>query len=258
MINRRKFWQLAYLSLSACPLCKTWATDSPGFPLPGKPPRKSNPVSEPDPVEEQERRFGSSGCALVGASAGGMEGRLFPSSGNPQLDFAHAQVLEHISGLFRVRPGALFLDDSAAPNAFATPDVLVQGMNDGTVIFGVTLISHQLMADGGLGHAMPAIMAHEFGHIMQFQRMDFSPGAAMELHADYLAGWYMSKLVSVSMVDARQAMRALYSVGDYDFNSPQHHGTPEQRLESLMTGMQDRASSIDRAFQNGSAFVNGG
>jgi hypothetical protein len=256
-MNRRDFWQLAYLALSACPMCKVLAADSPGFPMPGKPPRNS---ALPTPKVQGKMAGGAltnRGCALVGASAGGMDGLLFPSSGNPQLDYAHAQVLEHISSVFRVRPGALFLDDSSGPNAFATPEVLVRGMNDGTVIFGVTLISNQLMEDGGLGHAMPAIMAHEFGHIVQFKSNTHSPGAAMELHADYLAGWYMSKLVSISMVDARQAMRALYSVGDYDFNSPQHHGTPEQRLESLMAGMQDRAGSLNRAFDNGMKLLGG-
>jgi predicted metalloprotease len=60
-----------------------------------------------------------------------------------------------------------------------------------------------------------------------------------ELNADCLAGtWGHWEYGQGKMDDAgvKQVLDAALAVGDFDFMSPQHHGTPQQRRDALLTG----------------------
>jgi hypothetical protein len=157
--------------------------------------------------------------------------------------------------IFPVTPYGFYLDDFGSPNAFATPESLTPAGPDGTIIFGVTLLSAELSRDSGIGFSIPAIFAHEFGHIFQFDRGEGLPAPAMELHADFLAGWYLAARSQWSPTDIGPALRSFFEKGDYEFNSPQHHGTPEQRLHALMEGVNCGARSASSAFDLGLAAV---
>ena len=68
-----------------------------------------------------------------------------------------------------------------------------------------------------------------------------------ELHADCLAGVYMGR----TRVHEKDRVRAfgedLFAHGDYDFNSPYHHGAPEQRVAAMEMGYDLGASGLDVA-----------
>ncbi len=68
-----------------------------------------------------------------------------------------------------------------------------------------------------------------------------------ELHADCLAGVYMGK----TRVHAKDRMSAfaqsLFARGDYAFNSPYHHGAPEQRVAAMEIGYDLGAAGTDVA-----------
>ncbi|GAB47696.1 hypothetical protein [Mobilicoccus pelagius] len=90
----------------------------------------------------------------------------------------------------------------------------------------------------GYGDVAPqAILAHEFGHHVQFElRMHgdvASPEATRrtELHADAAAAYFLSHPRGMSMQIKRvtQFLRVFYSIGDCGFDSNGHHGTPNQR-----------------------------
>ena len=92
--------------------------------------------------------------------------------------------------------------------------------------------------DMGYGDVAPqAILAHEFGHHVQFElRMhgeEDSPEATRrtELHADASAAYFLSHPRGMSMQIKRvtQFLRVFYSIGDCGFDSNGHHGTPLQR-----------------------------
>ena len=89
---------------------------------------------------------------------------------------------------YGLRPGAKFINDSDGPNAYAVPDVLVPsgdwGGNDGTVLLGTNLFFEQFRNSAAdifrrapyeehvldqRGLNCLVIMAHEFGHILQFK-----------------------------------------------------------------------------------------
>jgi hypothetical protein len=103
-------------------------------------------------------------------------------------------------------------------------------------LFGLRLLQEEISASPVGGNALVMIMAHEWGHILQFQRGVAEPGKGMELSADFMAGWWlgMKAVWRVPMLDWATAARSLFGKGDYEFNSPRHHGTPSERV-SLMT-----------------------
>jgi hypothetical protein len=43
--------------------------------------------------------------------------------------------------------------------------------------------------------------------------------------------------------DAQQGLDAALAVGDFDFLSPQHHGTPEERRDALLTGLRSDSTT---------------
>jgi predicted metalloprotease len=63
----------------------------------------------------------------------------------------------------------------------------------------------------------------------------------MELNADCLAGTWAKWADAQGRLDAgdiQEALDAALAVGDFDFLSSQHHGTPEERRDALMTGLR--------------------
>jgi predicted metalloprotease len=106
----------------------------------------------------------------------------------------------------------------------------------------------------GFGHAagqfaVAYVVAHEFGHNIQQEsgqlagRMQALP---TELNADCLAGtWAHWDYGQGKMDDAgiKQVLDAALAVGDFDFLSPQHHGTPQQRRDALLTGFDKGTES---------------
>jgi hypothetical protein len=61
----------------------------------------------------------------------------------------------------------------------------------------------------------------------------------LELHADYLAGYYAGtlKLKKLSYPAAVFATQQ-YSVGDLNVNSPQHDGIPDERAAAIVRGFE--------------------
>ncbi|HUQ96242.1 MAG TPA: hypothetical protein VM010_01150 [Chitinophagaceae bacterium] len=97
----------------------------------------------------------------------------------------------------------------------------------------------------GYGDVAPqAILAHEFGHHIQFQLNLFedvrTPEATRrtELMADAYAAYYLSHARGASMQWKRvkQFLAVFFNIGDCSFNSTGHHGTPTQRMAAAEWG----------------------
>jgi hypothetical protein len=91
----------------------------------------------------------------------------------------------------------------------------------------------------GYGDVAPqAILAHEYGHQVQFQLHVFtsesSPAATRrtELMADAFSAYYLSHARGASMQwkRVRQFLQVFYNIGDCGFDDDSHHGTPLQRM----------------------------
>jgi predicted metalloprotease len=95
--------------------------------------------------------------------------------------------------------------------------------------------------------AVAYVVAHEYGHQVQdelglFQRFGGQvPTMDFELQADCFAGaWARSAYQEHQLEDGdvREALDAALAVGDFDANSPNHHGTPEQREDAWSSGFE--------------------
>lgn len=183
--------------------------------------------------------------------------RARSSTGNGHLDRALIAELRNIMKVMPVSPGFRIIDDIDGPNAFAIDRTLISGTR-GTALFGINLITEEIGPNRG-GYAIAGIAAHECAHIHQF----FSPhvhrllkgqrtGVAFELHADFLAGYYMA---SKHGSDRNLSIfaRSLYEKGDFDFNDVNHHGTPDQRVHAMESGFRSahRGDSFEYAVQSG-------
>ncbi len=181
-------------------------------------------------------------CSLRGGlQANGIE--MFKTSGNSDLDRSINLELTHVADSFNILPGFGFYDDSDGKNAFAI-NVDVIPNTKGTVVFGIGLLSDQLFRNEWGGLAVAGIMAHEFGHIFQYQSTFYdlltqseTTDRLLELHADYLAGYYLGlKRLRSGEIDIKGFLDSLYLMGDTHFNSPSHHGTPIERAKVMLEG----------------------
>jgi predicted metalloprotease len=102
----------------------------------------------------------------------------------------------------------------------------------------------------GFGHAagqfaVAYVVAHEYGHNIQQESGQLAGRARAlptELNADCLAGTWAHWAYSNGQMDdngVKQALDAALAVGDFDFVSPQHHGTPQERRDALLKGFDD-------------------
>ena len=98
-----------------------------------------------------------------------------------------------------------------------------------------------LTAYTGIGYgdvAPQAILAHEFGHQVQFQLGVFgsvtSPEATRrtELMADAYSAYYLSHARGAAMQWKRvqEFLQVFFNIGDCAFTNDGHHGTPTQRM----------------------------
>lgn len=193
------------------------------------------------------------GCSLLDSKSlngyGGASG--FPNitkfTGSPLLDANITQEYFFMESLFSATPEIYAMDDYDSPNAFATPELIKHNKPDGTILIGLNLMSKEMERSGQFmwgTQVIISIMAHEFAHIWQFKnnKNNIQPGRIMELQADALAGWYIGKRAKFVNsagipINSELMMQSFYSKGDYQFNSPQHHGTPRERLKYFADGL---------------------
>jgi len=147
-----------------------------------------------------------------------------------------------VDRIFQINPGYRFLRDGGRPNAYATGETQVSG-TWGTVVFGLTLVSQELQTEYG-GAAIAGIAAHEGAHIFQLKRdyvgrLHAPTARPRELHADYMAGYYFARTgrTERSLIAFAES---LFSKGDYEFNHPDHHGTPDERVSAMRHGYAAR------------------
>src|SRR5262245_20009182 len=188
-------------------------------------------------------------------------------SGDPEFDFALAQTLVKIGAVLDVLPGFAFYDDGESPAAKAVRKSPVAKAH-GAVLFGLRLLRRTRVELEHPEVAVTAVCAHEFGHILQYRydiHKTLIEGQAqptvkrVELHADFVAGYFagIRKLEKPDFPAAIFPVK-LRSMGDNDFNDPQHHGTPDERAAAAVQGFkvayQERRKLLD-ALRSGIRYV---
>jgi hypothetical protein len=176
------------------------------------------------------------GCLSLTASAAQASsspgcGLPATSSGNPATDSQFRNEFSAQTNFWGI-PGVsfAFLNDCDSPNAFANPQ-------DRSILFGIGL-ANRLVTQFGSSIPLWQVVAHEWGHQVQFALGDNwlnAPTAApKELEADMFSGFYL--LIAKTNADLTSTIAAAFSLGDWAFNDPSHHGTPAQRGAAVLAG----------------------
>jgi uncharacterized protein len=100
------------------------------------------------------------------------------------------------------------------------------------------------------------VLAHEYAHNIQQELGFFSEGRRLavkpfELQADCMAGSWGNSVYregNLNPGDVEEAVGTAEAVGDFEYLSPQHHGTPDERREAWLTGYRSGDPSICRRY----------
>lgn len=100
------------------------------------------------------------------------------------------------------------------------------------------------------------IVAHEYGHNIQQELGFFSEGRRLaakpfELQADCMAGSWGNSVYRAGKLqpgDVEEALSTAKAVGDFEYLSPQHHGTPDERREAWLRGYESGDPSTCRRY----------
>ncbi len=92
--------------------------------------------------------------------------------------------------------------------------------------------------------AVAYVVAHEYAHNLQqelgvFDNRVTESARPYELQADCLAGTWANSVFEQGRLkpgDLREATDAALAVGDFDLGNAEHHGTPGERRDALLTG----------------------
>lgn len=194
---------------------------------------------------------------------------IFETSGNSNLDRAFGMMLAHLSQTFRVNPRFYFYDDGRELNAYATDEIYDPEYRHGTVFMGMNFMDMMLGESQYGDILLMAVCAHEFGHIVQYFTSGLAPRLRamhqtvkyMELHADYLAGYYVARRsAGYEAEQLRHLGEGWEASGDTAFNDPNHHGTQAERIAAIEAGFgmaSTGGGAIDDAIQSGLAYLAG-
>ena len=170
-----------------------------------------------------------------------------------RFDQAFYEEIGNLIRLTGVSPSFAFYNDGTSLNAFASSVDVIYGRSPyGAIALGVNLLRHFMEMDTvnptHNAAILEAVFVHEWAHIAQFA---FGVGSSRvkyrELMADFMAGWYIGYgMARGKPWDVRPGMQGVYSMGDTNFNDPQHHGTPRERLAAYDAGINFVKYSVER------------
>jgi len=94
--------------------------------------------------------------------------------------------------------------------------------------------------------AVAYVLAHEYAHNLQqelgvFDNAIGGSAKPFELNADCLSGTWAHSVFEQGLLedgDIEEATNAALAVGDFDVANEQHHGTPVERRDALLTGYE--------------------
>lgn len=192
--------------------------------------------------------YGGSACRLGRNISSDAPPRVLPPRSIDERWFGvierEATALKRIFGVSAV---LVFVKEEGRPNAFADEAPLEvlrrfkirdESARDGMVFLGVDLLEKEIHSYHRTGFSIPSIIAHEYAHILQFKYgLPFGDTKRYELHADFVAGWYTAHRSRFVPQNLYESMASFYQQGDYEFNDPDHHGTPRERLAAFKAGI---------------------
>lgn len=201
--------------------------------------------------------------------------RHFRTTGDANVDRDLDRAIGIVADLFKVTPAFGFYNpddykgtgeaESWRMNAWATTEDTDIAGTRGTIGFGWDLFRTEFFDYDRSGSTIIAIVAHEFGHILQGQRGFLSrlrTGAPRksEINADFLAGYYLGTRKranpSLSFKKAGELFIRLGRMEDGDDNRT--HGNSKERIDAAERGFRIAYvdnKDLDHALEAGLEYV---
>lgn len=152
-------------------------------------------------------------------------------------NFMNSQMTKIASLWGRSNPTLRFVNDPSNYNS--TYNAI--SYSTGKIYYGYAIYYDAKSKGGDIVNAM--ILAHEYGHQLQYifglPSVSESTARPNELEADGFAGYYLRRPNGYNQTSFPQIAAAYdfaQSIGDYQTNSPGHHGTPPQRRSAVRLG----------------------
>lgn len=120
---------------------------------------------------------------------------------------------------------------------------------NGNILFGYYMFYYTVATYGELPVA--GVLAHEWGHRVQ-QHLNLSGyyrPEHRELEADAFSGFYMALRKQWSWAQIQGYFANVYATGNYLFNAPDFHGTPDQRLAAANLGVNIGLNALSNGIQ---------
>jgi hypothetical protein len=181
------------------------------------------------------------GCYAAGATSSGVGCGHLSTLGNAAEDATFTSEVQYQGGFWGGVPAIVYVFNECSPamkNAIATPD---RSINFGYYLF------RSLIGQYPDGLPIAGVLAHEWGHQVQFAYGWMNPNQSTvrptELEADAFSGYYMGLGKQFAWSFINSYFSAVYSFGEYNFNSPMHHGTPQERLAAARLGFDTAVSA---------------
>ena len=123
--------------------------------------------------------------------------------------------------------------------------------SQGNIFFGYNLFYHVVNSYSANDYAVDGILAHEWGHQIQYQLNYITPSNYLtELEADAFSGFYIAAGKQFDEQQLYSYYHNTFSSGSNNYNSPDFHGTPQQRYDAVRLGMD-----YGIAMLNGTSFT---
>jgi hypothetical protein len=159
---------------------------------------------------------------------------LVKSSGIKSLDSIVYSEINKLENFFQVKVDFSFFNGQTSDNAFYLRD---KYSHSHTIVLGTNLLINNFLSSHNQGLEMiKAVLAHEFGHVVQNEIRWDEEGKRRELHSDFLAGYYLGKNYNHSNEQINILIAEFFKLGDNNFWSPNHHGTSGERQCSFLEG----------------------
>jgi hypothetical protein len=201
------------------------------------------------------------------------------TTGDQALDRAVNEMLFRAARTFSLDrtqyPTFRFLPPGArGGDGYANGSIVLEPGTKGLVALSVTLLAASGFDDENR-LLFEVILGHEFAHIYQVRNAYIEQllvaanggGKFVELHADYLAGWFISKKSDsgfgfgpgIALPTLRRAAETLFARGDNNVGQPGHHGTRSERFAATLQGYLDgdRSDYANGAAENGISYLRG-
>ncbi len=199
--------------------------------------------------------------------------RYWHTTGDRAIDRDLDRALGVVADLFGIYPAFGFYDPSNLQNpvgverngmnAFASPENTDIPGTKSTVGFGWDLFRNEFYQYDNSGVSVMAIIAHEFGHVVQFNRDYFwqiQHGAPLktEINADFLSGYFLGmRKLAVPSMRFQSAGECFMRNGDTS-GTLRTHGDPRERLDAAEAGFRVayvENKSLDDAVRAGLEYV---